>query len=142
MSLYQTFKTDTDLEQNGVVINYGPNSKGVDQKFWVRRAGGSNKLFSKLMATKMKPYRKALATETLAEGIAERVVREVYAESVVLKFEGIEVPDGNGGFEDLPYSVENCLRLFNDLPDFFADLRDQCASVAIFREDLEEAAKN
>ena len=142
MSLYQTFKTDADLEQNGVTINYGPNSKGVDQKFFVRRAGGSNKQFGKLMSAKMRPYRKQIGSGTMPESIAERIVREVYAEAVVIRFEGIEVPVGDGQFEDLPYSVENCIKLFTDLPDFFADLREQCGDVAIFREDLEEAAKN
>lgn len=148
MSLYQTFKTDPNLEQNGVVINYGPNSKGIDQEFWVRRAGGANKQFQKSMSAKMRPYRKQLATGTMPDALAERIVREVYAETVVLKFAGIEVPtgeqdsEGNPVFQDLPYSVENCMRLFNDLPDLFTDIRDQCNEMAIFREDLEEAAKN
>jgi hypothetical protein len=53
--------------------------------------------------------------------------------------QGIENPDGGV----LPFSKENILLTFNNLPDLFADIMEQAGKAMLFRLALrEEAAGN
>lgn len=142
MSIYEQFKTSPELEQKGILIDYGTF------RVRVARAGGSNKRFLKLLEAKIKPYRRALATETMDNDRGMELLREVYAEAVVISWEtkvgdefksGIEAPDG----KLLPFSKENVLLTFNNLPDLFNDIKEQADKAALFREKIrEEEGKN
>jgi len=139
MSLYKQFQTNQKLEQEGVVLNYGENSKGQQIEFRVARAGGSNKRYLERMEAKTKPLRRQIQTETVERGTLERVIREVFAETVVLGWSGVEDADGNS----LPFNRANCIKLFNDMPDLFADIQEQAQKFVIFRQEiLEEDSKN
>lgn len=135
MSLYKTFKTDENLETAGVNLNYGKNSKGADILIKVARAGGSNKAYSKALTNKTRPIRRQIQTGTMSEEAMQSLIREVYAETVVIGWEGVEGPDG----EAIPFSVENVKKVFSDLPDLFADVQSQAQEIAIFRADVMEA---
>jgi len=138
-SLYQTFKTDKNLETAGVDLSYGENSKGEEMLITIARAGGSNKAFQKAMAAKTRPLRRQIETNTASEDVLNKIVVEVYAETVVLGWKGIEDEKGN----DLPFSKENVIKLFTDLPDLFTDVRGQAQEISIFRaEIMEGVAKN
>lgn len=138
-SLYKTFKTDKNLETAGVDLSYGENSKGEEMLITIARAGGGNKAFQKAMAAKTRPLRRQIETDTASDQVLTKIVIEVYAETVVLDWKGIEDEHGN----DLPFSKENVIKLFTDLPDFFADVRSQAQEISIFRADIMEAvAKN
>lgn len=143
MSLYEQFKTSTDLETEGVVLDYG------SCRIRVARAGGSNKKFSRVLENKMKPYRRQLQAGTLENDAALGVMREVFAEAIILGWEtkdengawvsGIEGPDG----EVLPVTSANVIETFNNLPDLFLDLHEQASQMALFRQDeLAAAAGN
>lgn len=96
MSMYKQFKTDTNLEKTGVDIDYG------DFKVKIGRAGGGNKRFARIMEEKMKPVRRALQTETLENARAEALLRESYAEGVVLEWAVLVVADDKGKPLDPP----------------------------------------
>lgn len=137
MPLYQQFKTDGGLEKNGIVLDYG------DFRVTIARAGGANKRFARSLEARTRPYRRAIQTETMDPERAVELLREVYAESVILRWEtqvegewksGIEAPDGTLQ----PFSKENVLRTLNDLPDLFQDIQDQASKAALFRETLRE----
>lgn len=139
MSLYSNFKTDTNLEVAGVDLNYGKNSKGKDMLIKVRRAGGANKAYQKAITNKMRPFQRQIQTGTMDNGVADQLILDVYAETVVIGWENIEDENGN----ELPFSVENVKKVFSDLPDLAADVRSQAQEIAIFRADVVEAiAKN
>ena len=70
----------------------------------------------------------------MSEEVGEKVLREVFAETVVLGWNGVTGRDG----EQIPYSRENVKKLFEDLPDLFADIRDACALSANFNRDQQE----
>lgn len=144
MSMYKQFKTDDTLEKQGVVIDYGPF------RVTVARAGGANKRFQLLLDAKSKPFKRAIQLETLPVETADRIMREVYAEAVVLKWEtntapedspepqwveGIEQPDGSVA----PATKENIEAAFIALPDLFADIREQAGKAALFREEVRKA---
>lgn len=144
MSMYKQFKTDDSLEQKGVEIDYG------DFVVTIARAGGANKKFARVLEKKTKPFRRAIQTETMDPNQAEEILRETYAEAVVLNWQskvgedengerilevGIEAPDGG---DLLPLTEENVVKTLRNLPDLFIDLQQQAGKVALFRQDVLE----
>src|SRR5262245_48481461 len=139
MSLYKQFKTDSSLEKAGILLQYGKNSKGADICIRIARASMANEPYAKRMEAKVKPFRRQIQNETIERALLAGIVREVFAETIVLGWENVEDADGN----TQPFTKENCLKLFNDLPDLFEDIQEQAQRAALFRADIREAdAKN
>lgn len=142
MSMYGQFQTDTSLESQGIVIDYGTF------RITIARAGGANKRFAKTLETKTKPFKRAIQTETMDNERGLEILRETYAEAVVLNWEtkkdnvfvqGIEAQDGG----ILPFNKENVVFTFQSLPDLFTDIQQQAEKSALFRKFLQEQdAKN
>ena len=139
MNLFKQFKTDENLEISGINLNYGDNSKGKPILIKIARAGGANKKYSKVLAELSRPHRRAIQTETLAPEKSDALLRKAFAKAVVLGWENVE----DGDEKAIPYSEEAVEQLFKDLPDLFADVREQANSASLFRADIiETTAKN
>jgi hypothetical protein len=139
MSLYAQFQTDKNIEKDGVVLEYGLNSKKKVISIRIARAGGANTHYAKLLESKIKPYRRQIQNETLDNAVAEKLTKEVYAQSVVLGWENVEDQDGN----ELAFNQANFTKLMDDLPDLWADIQNQATRAALFRSEILEAdAKN
>ena len=136
MSLYKAFKTDESVETKGVWIEYDTQGDGKPARFKIARAGGSNRKYTAVLERKMKPVRRALATGALDDKVSERILAETYAEAVILGWENITWPDGNGAEKALSFSRENCVMVLLALPELFADLQLQANRVAPFRDAL------
>lgn len=133
MNIYDMFRTDAGLEKSGVWLDYGPF------RILVARAGGSNIAFQRILAAKLKPYRRQIEMGTMDEGQAKRLLAETYAESVVLDWEGVTDETGT----PLEFSKDNVVKILIDLPDLFRDIQDQAGSLAVFRaQGVQEVAKN
>lgn len=145
MSLYSQFKTNADLEREGILLEYGTASNGKPIAIRIARAGGSNVMFQKRAEALVKPMRRQIQTETADDKQIQRVMRQLYAETVVLGWENVELPvvneDGSrtGAMQFVPYTVANCIKLFEDLPDLFTDLQEQAQRSALFRQTILEA---
>lgn len=127
------FKTSPKLEQEGIWLDYG------DFRIKITRAGATNKRFKRLMEERMKPHRRAMANETMSNDLAERITREVWAESIVLGWDsplGANVMPYKGA--SFQFSTDNCKQLFNDLPDLFIDVREQSLKLGLFLDGDEE----
>ena len=135
MSLYKLFKTDENLETDGIWLEYGQTEKGEPVRIKIARAGGHNSSFSKALEKATRPYRKAIQTGMLDNKTADKLYKEVFADTVVLDWINVEGPDG----KPMEFKRENVLKLFEDLPDLFADLREQANHVALFRDEVREA---
>jgi hypothetical protein len=149
--LYKTFETDTDLEREGIVVNFG------SVKFSLARAGGRNKAFKDTFTAKAKKHRIELDNETMSDEVADRIMAESYAEAVILgwwtrkeneKGDPVLDKEGNEQWEDhivnskgkkVKYSVDECVRLLLDLPDLFSTLQSYAQKAANFRKEFEEA---
>ncbi len=141
---YELFKTDEKVEvEQGVTLDYGA--------FRVRiaRAGGNNKKFGKLLIARMKPYRRQLDTDTMDEEVSAAILRGVYADAIVLGFDvknedgtyEVGIPAEDGSVK--PFTRENLIKIFEDLPEFFRDVQDQANRVSLFRAaELEADVKN
>lgn len=140
MSLFKQFKTDTNLEQKGIFLEYGTaEENGEPIRFKIARAGGSNKNFEKTMERLTKGIRRQIANDIAEDEQVLKVMRRVYAESVILGWENVFDQDG----KPLTFNVENCIQLFEDLPDLFQDIQAQARTMALFRKaNLETAAGN
>lgn len=135
MSLYKLFKMDQDLETDGIFVEYGSTAEGKPIRLKIARAGGANKAFSKALEKATRPHRKAIQSGFLDNATADRIYRGVFVDTVLLGWENVEGPDG----KPMTFNKENALQLFTDLPDLFADLREQASNVALYREEVAEA---
>lgn len=134
MSLYKKFKTDAQVEVDGVWVDYGD---GI--RIRLARAGGANQAFLRATERVHRKYRKQIQLDALTEKEAAPLLREIYADSIILGWEGVTAADG----QSLPFSKENCLKLLEDLPEFFRDIREYANSRELFLESVLEAdAKN
>lgn len=133
MSLYSLFETNENLEQDGIWIEYGPASNGKPIRIKIARSGGSNKEFNKRLEKATKPYRKII--NSLNNEKAEEIYLQVFAETVVLAWENVENRSGS----EMEFNIGNVLKLFNELPELYRDLRDQSNNIALFRTELLEA---
>lgn len=135
MSLYKQFQTDKELERNGIEVNYGPNSKGQEIIFTIARAGGANEDYSTDFERTMKPHRRALQTETMNRKLFERLVRGVFARTVVKGVKNLEDENGNA----LEPTAENVEKVLADLPELYNDLQDIANKSVAFRKQILEA---
>lgn len=138
MSMYDMFRTDPELEDKGVVFNYGTF------RVTVARAGGVNRAFAKALELKAKPYRRAFELGALPEAVADEIMREVYAETIVRNWEvlkgdkwtqGIESEDGS----ILPFTKQNVMDAFKAIPDLFRDVLEQANKMVNFKQAQLEA---
>lgn len=134
MSLYKSFSTNKDLERDGIVLDYGTNDAGSPIQIRIARAGGNNQKFAKVLEAKLRPHKRAMANETMDNGVAQRLLIETYAESIVLGWEGVQDRDG----QDMPFNKQNVIKLFTDLPDLFTDVQQQAQKAALFRDQVRE----
>lgn len=128
-SPYALFSTDTALESSGITLDYG------SFRIQIARAGGANRKFAQVLEAKLKPHRRQIQTETLADEVAHRLIVEAYAEAVILGWDG--VVDAAG--QPLPFTRDNTVRLMTDLPDLFRDVQEQATKAALFRRQAQEA---
>lgn len=122
-SLYKMFKTDEKNETGGIDLDYGAAGK-----IRIARAGGNNRKYRKLIDERLKPYRRQLRGGTMDDAVADRVIAEVYADSVIIGWEGVVDENGNA----LEYNRANVIKLLTDLPDLFKDIQEQAIEVSNF----------
>ena len=128
-SAHDFFKTSENLEGGeGVVIDYPGFAVTIN------RAGGTNKNFKKVVERLMKPYQQRASRGLLENETAERVLMEAYAEAVVIGWSGNIGPNGKKAV----YSIENCIKVFEELPDLYEAIKIEANSISLFREEVEE----
>lgn len=123
MNPYKMFKTDEKIETDGLKLDYG------DFKITIARAGGANAKYKRLIREHIKKYGRRIDAGTLRDEEATLIMAGIFADGVILGWENVS--DENGKFMD--FTRENCVKLLTDLPDLFADIREQAALAANFR---------
>ena len=124
-SIYEMFATDLKAETDGFVHRVSDKIS-----FTLARAGGANARFSKAMEVKTRPYRRQIAEDTMDIALANTLLIEAFAETVVLGWEGIT--DKETG-EEIPCTPEAAVKLLTALPDLFNELREAAAKQSNFR---------
>lgn len=131
--IFELFTTDKDLEKKGFALEYG------NATIIVARAGGANKKFQSIIERKMRPYRTAINSGTMDEDVAEKLLAEAYADSVILAWDGVTEPEPD--CTPIEFTKENVVRVLLALPDLFRDIQEQSTKVSNFLRDgvLEDA---
>jgi hypothetical protein len=124
---------------------------GEDVRLTVARAGGHNMRFYKVFERRRKPYTYAIQTDNLGERKSRQIMMGAYFESVILKWEvlrngqWVQGIDGSGWADQdtLDVTEENCIRVFEQFPDFWNDVVTFANKMSNYRvAQLEEEAKN
>lgn len=130
MNLYKHFKTDENKEAGeGIELKYG------DSSITIHRAGGSNAKFRKQNDANLRKYGRDIDLGTLDDETDRKIMVDLYVDTVIIGWKNITDENGN----PLEYNRENVVKLLNDLPELFADIRRVATNVAFFKEkELEE----
>lgn len=141
-ALFSQFKTDRDLEKTGITLQFGTTTRGgkeVPVQIRIARAGGGNTKFDKVFEHKTKPYKRMIQTDSLPDSVNKQIMRETYAETVVLGWDNVQNEDG----EFIEFSVENAVELFTALPELLTEIQVQSNKASLFRAlTVEEDVKN
>jgi hypothetical protein len=127
MDIRKVFGTDKKSEIEGTWIDIG---KGVRIK--VARIGNPEN--SKLAQKLWRPYRAAHRANSLPDEVADELMIEAIARTILVGWEGVEA-DG----KPLPYSYENAKALLSEVPDFRQLVWGFANEAATFRREQEEA---
>ena len=91
--IYDTFKTDNQLETSGVWLEYGETDNGDPVRILVSRACPRNVAYTKALEKATRPHRQALQHDAMSEAQSSAILREVYADTIILGWEGVTGPD-------------------------------------------------
>lgn len=134
MSLYKKFGTSKSAEREGITVDYGD---GI--KVRVARAGGSNREYIARLEQISRKHRRQIQLDILPEDVAGKITRELYADTIILGWEGVTDREG----KPLPFNRENVIKILEDLPDLFKDIQEHAGNLSLFRDEiLEGDAKN
>lgn len=123
-NLYDIYATDTTREAEGF---WHPITDKI--KFLMARAGGQNSTFAKTLERRIRPHRRKIDNEDMDVSLANEIMIEVFAETVVKDWKGVMDDDGKA----LPCTKENIVNILTELPDLFNELRDVASKHANFR---------
>ena len=144
MSLRKTFKTDKAAEAEGVWQEVGINEhNGKPQEIKLSRMSKSNKRYTKELERATRPHSSAIQNESLDNELGAKILREVFADTVILDWRNIPRSELTGNPEDteeLAFTRENVLALFEELPDLYDDWEARAKKAASFREQEREVA--
>jgi len=149
---FTMFKTDPVMEnETGVVLDYG------DFGFRIKRAGGANKSFGKLLDKRLEPYRRQMEAKIMDEDVATNLMIKTYIDTIII---APLIADPLGDYADkdgkkwrkglyeedgsiLEGTKEEMIAYFTKLPEQFRDVQSQANSIALFRAaELEADVKN
>lgn len=141
-SIY-SLKGNPDAEKNGVwVFPYGPEDEDFPG-FKLAKPGGANKTYDKELTAQLRPYQKLITAQkdnpdekTLE--LVSKAQRTAFIKACVKDWKNVPYSEN-----PLPFSVDECEKLFDAVPRLFDDLVSEAQSTALFSpEDVEEEAKN
>jgi len=126
-NLDKFFKTNSQLEENGVWFDIVPDEVG----FLVRPFKGTNPRIKAAMAAYYKPYAKQIEMGTMDLDKQNEIQIKLFIDVCLVNWKGVEI-DG----QEVPCNKENALRVFRELPDLFDTLWKHCQDFNNYKVDL------
>lgn len=127
-SLFDQFETNAAKEANGVEVEFAPNRDGTVPTFIVAATSKANTKYAKALNKATKPYRRNM--DAMADEHAEAIYKDVFVKTVLKGWRNVQDRDGN----QISFSVENALALFEKLPRLYDELVQRAGSIELFRE--------
>jgi hypothetical protein len=141
MGLRKNYATDRTAEVEGVEIAVDMNDHNNEPIYiTVSRMGQNNKAYTKTLEERTAPHTAAIQNETLDNELGNKIMQNVFVDTVLKGWRNLpksELTGDDKDTDDLPYSRENALLLFEALPDFY----DVCLSHAKKAANFREAAR-
>ncbi len=136
---YKEYGTDKNLEKNGFLYIHTPKTDEWSAECYVlARAGGSNSKFLKAVEVLSRPHRKR-GVEKLSYEQQRSIMVQAFVEGVIIDWEGVRDKDDN----EIPFSKDNVLKFFNDLPDMFDVIQTEAMELSNYlMEEVESDVKN
>lgn len=142
-NMYDLFRTDENMEVEGIWLDYG------EFRIKVAAAGQGNSAYVKYAEKKLKPVRRALETGAMSNERAQALMADIYAVTIVkswqVKDEDDKWKDGMHDEEGnvIPMTKESVTSAFTALPRLFMDVQEGAQSMSNFQaENLEEDSGN
>lgn len=146
-SLRKTMKTSEKLEVEGVQLELG------NCRLTLARAGGANQRYGAAMLAAHKKHGRAIDLDVMPDEMGRKIFYTIWAETVVKVWETNVAPDGEEpewkpGIDDgndglLPFTVDNAVAFFLDVPDFFLAVKKTAEDAQFYRQQLlDDAVKN
>jgi hypothetical protein len=138
MGLRNNYKTDASAEVDGVLIDVDINEHNKQPiRVKLSRMGQGNKRYTKALEERTRAHSAAIQNETLDNELGRQIMQGVFVDTILLGWENLPKSELTGNPEDtddLPYSRENALKLFEELPDFYDVLEGHAKRASNFRE--------
>lgn len=128
MGLYNIFSTSKEYEKEGIVLDIGPS------KWRVRRAGGSNAEFKKLLAKRVSPHKALLKQNLMPETQGNEILAGVFADTVIIGWENVTDEDD----KPLEFNRDNVIKVLTELPDLFLAIQEACEDHSNFQKEIIE----
>ena len=124
-NIYEMYETNAELEAEGFWHYVNPKIA-----FKLARSGGANTAFQKAVEKKTRPHRRAIQNDEMDTELANELMREAFAETIVLGWKGVKGKDN----KEIKWSVAQARKMLKELPDLFAELRDAAGQASNFRQ--------
>jgi hypothetical protein len=126
------FQTNKSAEEDGIWVDVDGNGTKI------KVARINNARYKKYFQKITKPYKRQIRNGTLAEELAEKLLVDALANTILLDWQGF-TKEGT----DFPYSVDNARVFLQESADFRDFVSDAANEMENFRaEELEEARGN
>lgn len=129
------YNTSREYEENGVWVDFGD---GV--KVQIRRL--TSKISRDYRRKLEKPYSAQFRNREMPDSLQEELLNKQVSGAVIVNWEGVPDPDAPAPKKDeksaeLPFTIDNALRMCKDFPDF----RDDILTAAMERTTYEKQAR-
>lgn len=131
---FNDYRQDQDQESGrGIDLDFGEG-----RIITIHRAGGSNSRYAKVFAEKTAPFIRRGRLKKLDIETDDRLMREVYAEAVIIGWKGIT---SNG--KPVEFNVPNVLSFLEEMPEVFLEIRVRASDASKFLQTrMEEDAES
>lgn len=148
MSLSNAYKTDLELEVNGIPVEMpnAVNEDGTVPTFIVGRTSKTNKQYQAAITKAAAPFQRAIQLKADVSAQLEKAFLDVYCSHILRGWSNVLMADVTGNPEDkgfADFNKQNAIALLTRLPDVYDFLQEQSNTAALFLESTrEESAKN
>lgn len=147
MSLRKTFKTDKTAEIEGVEVEVAVNEhNGRPITIRLARMSTTNKRYTKELDRVTKPHMAAIQNDAMDNDLARKMLQRVFVDTILLGWSNLPKSELTGNAEDtedLEFTADNAMALFDEMPDLYDDWEGRAKKAAAFREaEKEKSAGN